>query len=168
MFKVLHRYSDHDLSFVSALINRVAASINQCIYTGARYTPCLFKTRCKQRSTPCKPKRVQLRQNFYSGAINMVQTPIQANQRNEHVSSRGTYEANVEMARSLPESPRNCEDICFRSERGSFFPLLFPSLLPLLLFAKLFFNPLRLDKKIMENILVSPKRVWNSNKLSLI
>lgn len=47
LFKVLHRYSDHDLSFVSALINRVvAASINQCIYTGARYTSCLFKTRC--------------------------------------------------------------------------------------------------------------------------
>lgn len=83
----------------------------------------------------------------------MVQTPIQANRRNEHVGSRGTYEANVEMARSLPESPRNFEDICFRSERGSFFPLPFP----LLLFAKLFFNPLRLGKNIMENILVSPK-----------
>lgn len=39
LFKVLHRHPVHDLSFVSALINRVAvASINQCIYMGARYT----------------------------------------------------------------------------------------------------------------------------------
>lgn len=40
LFKVSHQHPGHDLSFVSALINRVvaAASINQCIYTGARCT----------------------------------------------------------------------------------------------------------------------------------